>query len=235
MAHQLAASIPAGHPGTDIATDLACQLGWSLGGMFSMTSLHKLPLPAAHTGPQLALQVIPSPLRPSPHVQGAQSQQQPQWYSVTPATDQLMTQLLPLLSSVVLTRMQQQQQQQQQGHQMQRADWKGRAVVVQGCNVGAAADHPHKADAVAMTGSVCSACPSPSCTPRMLDCLSKVCHLLLCAVVPAPHLTAAEVQAAASAEQYAHGHVSNTVWQMHPACFYAGCCLAQHRAGCAYV
>ena len=91
MAHQLAASIPASYPDGNAASDFACQLGSSLGDLWQKVDLHKLPLPAAYTGPQVALQVMPSalcdggaaagdPLRPDPGAAAARTATAAGWW-----------------------------------------------------------------------------------------------------------------------------------------------------------
>jgi hypothetical protein len=118
--HQLTASIPDSYPGAKDVRELVCQLGCSaLYSLWSKTSLHQLPLPAAYTGPQLALHVMRSPLGPS-FVQQQQQQQEPQRqqqqirYHFLAPISQLLTELLPLLSSYCLGRVQQQRGQRQQ-------------------------------------------------------------------------------------------------------------------------
>lgn len=59
MVHQLTASIPASYPGAKEARIRACYLNCTP-SLWPTTSLHRLPLPAAYTGPQLALQAMPS-------------------------------------------------------------------------------------------------------------------------------------------------------------------------------
>jgi hypothetical protein len=115
VVHQLTASIPDSYPGALGVRQWAfCHLNCSsLLKVFERTKsgLHQLPLSAAYTGPQLTLQVMPSPLGPPAAVlhgqqQQQQQRQQPQWNTVTPAA-QLLTELLPLLTSYCLARLQQ--------------------------------------------------------------------------------------------------------------------------------
>jgi hypothetical protein len=82
MVHQLTASIPASHPGAQAVHDETRHLGCPrmLSLMWSKADLHQLPLPAAYTGPQLALQVMPCLLgAPTPpETDQPQQPQQPQ-------------------------------------------------------------------------------------------------------------------------------------------------------------
>jgi hypothetical protein len=65
MVRQLTACIPDSHPGAQGAHEAAYQLHAStLWDLWHATSLHKLLLPATYTGPQVALQLLPSPLQP---------------------------------------------------------------------------------------------------------------------------------------------------------------------------
>ena len=118
MVHQLTASIPDSYPRALEVCQWACQLACnSLWTFFQRATcgLHHLPLSAAYSGPQLALLVTPSSLGPTLAAQQAQQAQQPcaqhpqqrlQWYNVTP-TAQLLTELLPLLTSYSINRVQQ--------------------------------------------------------------------------------------------------------------------------------
>jgi hypothetical protein len=228
---QLTASIPASCPKAQDVRAIACQLDCSpLKILFDNTSLHDLPLAAAYTGPQLALHATPSVLRPplpAPLLLGQQPQQQqpqqqqpqqqqpqaqaqqlPQRYTVTP-TAQLLTELLPLLTSYCQTQVQQQDKNLQQltevlEQQLQHAHAAGQlqADGAQGLQV-----HTGPADVVSTVKAVASSlCPT-----SVWDCLQHICALLFLAVVPSPNLTAAEVQAAASAastQEYTPGQVN---------------------------
>lgn len=61
MVHQLqlTASIPTSYQAAKEARIRACYLNCTP-SLWARTSLHRLPLPAAYTGPQLALQAMPS-------------------------------------------------------------------------------------------------------------------------------------------------------------------------------
>jgi hypothetical protein len=77
MVHQLTTSILDSYQASRSVRDTACKLRCSAVSCLSAKiSLHKVPLSAPYTGPQLALQVIPSPLGPPPPHQSQQQQQQ---------------------------------------------------------------------------------------------------------------------------------------------------------------
>ena len=109
---QLTASIPDSNPGALVAREMACQL-CSCGALFQLwqgTNLHQLPRPAAYTGPQLALQLLPSPFKQPPlpqQQQRQQRQQQPAEWCVLAPTAPLLTELLPLLTRQCLFQLQQ--------------------------------------------------------------------------------------------------------------------------------
>jgi hypothetical protein len=219
---QLTASIPAGslyHAARGAACKLHC-IG--ILTLYHMTSL--LPLPAAYTGPQLAMQVIPSPLgaappqllsqqqqRPQPQPQqplpqqpqpqqpppqqpklqqpqsSQQQQAEPQWYTVTPSA-QLLTELLPLLTSYCLAKV-------QEHHYTDRPKL-----------MAAAQDQAEgRGWAAATQGSICDVVERLEammwCERR--ECVMQLGVLLSCAIVPDPNLTTAEVQAAASTQRAA--------------------------------
>ena len=205
--HQLTASIPDSFSLAQGARELACELKCSaLYMLWNKTSLHQLSLPAAYTGPQLALQVMQSPLgspslleqqqqQPQPQPQPLSPppqdqqplQQQPQYYTIAP-TSQLLTELLPLLTSYCLARVHQQREQQQTRFQMLlvQADGDGLAAGVQDCSTDPFGD---------ILGSL-KAVTSPHVVKQ---CVLGMLSVLSCAVVPDPNLTAAEVQAARAA------------------------------------
>jgi hypothetical protein len=134
MLLQLTASIPDSHPGAQAARDLACQLCnfdalHSLWRATDILGFHQLPRPAAFTGPQLVLQLLPSPFEPqqSTPVQPQQrrrhqqrqrhqlrQQQQFTQRCVLAPTAPLLTELLPLLTRFGLAQLQQEQERQQQ-------------------------------------------------------------------------------------------------------------------------
>jgi hypothetical protein len=223
VVHQLTASIPDSDPMVTTVTvkDIRAvghrHAGTPLRKLWHKTSLHQLPLPAPYTAPQLALQVMPSPLGPPAPTQlpqGQQSQllpplQQQQYYTVAP-TAQLLTELLPLLTSYCLTTAQQQQQQGQQLldvliEQMQQADRSEQATGALGSSIThAPADILSTLEAVTGTQYV-------ACTSSVVECVQHIFQLLSAAIVPDPNLTAAEVQAAAAAAstvQYKAGFVT---------------------------
>jgi hypothetical protein len=104
---QLTASIPDSNPGAPLACEMACQL-CSCGALFQLwqgTNLHQLPRPAVYYGPQLALQLLPSPFKQPPPQQ--QQQQQPAEWCVLAPTAPLLTELLPLLTRQALSQLQQ--------------------------------------------------------------------------------------------------------------------------------
>jgi hypothetical protein len=123
---QLAATIPDSFPGAHAAQTWICQLYCgSLYSLYSHTDLHKLPRLAAYTGPQVALQLQPSPFRPQQLLllqqqEGQQQQEQPAELCVLAPTVPLLTELLPLLMRHCLTQQQwhQEQQQQLQQHEL---------------------------------------------------------------------------------------------------------------------
>jgi hypothetical protein len=181
---QLTASILDSYPQAQEAREKACQLKCApLSRLFVKTGLHRLPLSEGYPGPQLALQVMPSPAG----------------YTVTP-TGQLLTELLPLLTTYCRSRVQQLHEHRQQlletlGQLLQQAEGG-----VQGSGVRASAAILSTLKAVS-----CTVCPE-----GVWHCLSHLHALLACAVVPDPNLTAAKEQAAAnsaSGNRYQGGHV----------------------------
>ena len=185
--HQLTASIPDSYPGAQAAREAAFKLSKSalLELSQSSISLHRLPLPAPYTGPQLALQIMPSPLGPPAPAALQQVQHQPQCYTVTP-TAQLLTELLPLLTSYCLARVQQQHDQHKlQAELQQELQQAAMGEQVQGVYVEQLVGLGQPAKILV-----------PDCVQ---ECMQHACTLLSCAVVPDPNLTAAEVQAATSA------------------------------------
>ena len=216
--HQLTASIPASFSKAQDVRAGACQLNCSpLLSLYIKTSLHKLPLSAAYTGPQLALQVQPSVLGPPLPIsvsleqqpQLPPQQQQLQWYTVTP-TAQLLTELLPLLVSFCRNKLQQQQEDLKQLMQVleQRLQHAaaskglsdgGQLPGVQGSCVRAPANVLGTVEKLASSG----------CPQSLWPLAQNIWMLLCCAVIPSPDLTAAEVQAAATAanaQKYTPGH-----------------------------
>ena len=205
VAHHLTAGIPDSYPMVkDIRAVAHRYAGAPMRKLWHKTSLHQLPLPAPYTGPQLALQVIPSPLGPPAptHLpQGQQSQllpplQQQQYYIVAPSA-QLLTELLPLLTSYCLTTAQQQQQQRQKLlgvliEQVQQADRAEQATGAVGSSI------KHAPAAVLSTLEAVTGTKYVTCTTSVVECVQHIFQLLSAAIVPDPKLTAAEVQAAAA-------------------------------------
>jgi hypothetical protein len=136
VVRQLTASILDSHPGAQAAREVAYHLNAApFARMWRATSLHKLPQLATYTGPQVALQLLPSPLlplspppRPLPPQQQHQQRrrvrravrrqaQQPEqpvdWWVLAP-TAPLLTELLPLLKQQSYTQLQRHLEQQQQ-------------------------------------------------------------------------------------------------------------------------
>jgi hypothetical protein len=114
---QLTFGIPDSHPAAQAARDLACQLCscHALLPMCPATGRYQLSRPAAYTGPQLALQLLPSPLQPWQQQQQQQQQQQgrqqpAEWCAVAP-TAPFLSELLPLLTVHCIRQLQQLQQQ----------------------------------------------------------------------------------------------------------------------------
>jgi hypothetical protein len=156
------------------------------------TSLHQLPLPAAYTGPQLALQVTPSQLQQPPQ-QPSQQGQQPQCYTVTP-TPQLLAELLPLLTSHCLAKVQQQHAPQQQMLASFRKLLPQAGRVPQAFGQQGTTAPP---DFLSFQKQSVESCV---CSDSVRDAMQHIFTLLSCAVVPATYLTATELQAAADAD-----------------------------------
>ena len=130
MVRQLTASIPDSYPRAQAAREAVYQLHAApFARLWHATSLHKLPRPAAYTGPQVALQLLPSPLQPlslqqqqqreqqqeadEREEQGQQGQQvQPAEWCVLAPTAPLLAELLPLLTHQFLKKLQQHLEQQ---------------------------------------------------------------------------------------------------------------------------
>jgi hypothetical protein len=121
---RLTESVPGSYPGAQAAREAASLLCHGpLHSLWMAARLHKLPEPAAYTGPQLALQLLPSPqplvssqsLQQLPQQRSAlQNEEQPAgWYIVAPSAP-LLTELLPLLIRQCLRQLQQHQSEQQQ-------------------------------------------------------------------------------------------------------------------------
>ena len=124
---QLTASIPDSHPSALKARDLACELSRCdpLHIFWSAAGLHQLPPLQAYTGRQLALQLLPSQLRPQlapvrpeqPSPQQLpvllQEQQQPQQLQLQPLQEPLLQSRQQQLHSVQEQRQQQEPQPQQ--------------------------------------------------------------------------------------------------------------------------
>lgn len=165
---------------------------------FSLHQLSSVPLPAAYTGPGLALQVMPSPLGPPfPVLHGQQQLEQPMqqqlhYYTVTP-TAQLRTDLLPLLTSYCMTRVQEQHRAiRQQLPEIPASQSLQRTAGPTVVEAAGAQDHvPFLTNREEVTGGVG--------LESMEQCIQHMCTLLATSVVPAPDLTAAELQAAAAA------------------------------------
>jgi hypothetical protein len=106
---QLTASIPDSHPRAEEARDLACELGSCdpLHSFWMVAGLHQLPRPAAYTGPQLALQLLPSLLKPRRRLQRRQPPQQ------LPLLDEQQEQQQSLLQEQQQSLLQERQQHQQ--------------------------------------------------------------------------------------------------------------------------
>lgn len=170
MVLQLTSSTPDSYPGATAARGLACQLCncTTLYCLWGTAGLHRLPWPAAYTGPQLALQLQPLPQQQHHQQQQKQQEQQgrqpAEWCVLAPSAP-LLTELLQLLTRHCLTQLQRHQQQQDQRHKRQLK-----------------ATHTP-------TG------PSPS--ELLLSSLKYLTTLLLCSVVPAPGAPAAAAAAAA--------------------------------------
>jgi hypothetical protein len=188
--HQLTASIPVSYPGAKVVGELASKLlYYALFALWEKISMHQLPLPAAYTGPQLALQVMRSPLGPSLLQQQQQQQQEPQqqqYYTVAPSS-QLLTELLPLLTSYGLSRVQQECARREQllgalQQQLQQGGGGGQAAGLKEPSV-----------------ETLETAIRYVCAPDVMACILHMQALLCSAVVPDPNLTAAEVQAAAAA------------------------------------
>jgi hypothetical protein len=214
--HQLTASIPSSYLGAKDVRSRAQKLGCTLLRMlWEETSLHVLLVPAAYKGPQLALQIIPSPLLPplpqpiEPLVQLWQQlqrqrlqQQQLQLHTVTP-TSQLLTELLPLLTSYCLATAQLQRQQWQQllaslQEQLRQGDGDrvhaaGAQIRARSASARVPAHFLSTLQAVTCTGPQNDACPM-----SVMVSMRHVFILLSAAIMPDPKLTAAEVQAAAA-------------------------------------
>jgi hypothetical protein len=127
---QLTASLPDSHPGAQEAREVACQLCSCepLRNLWRLDGLHKLPRPAACTGPQLALQLLPSPLdaqqsapelrqQEQQHPSLPEQQEEPAERCMLALAAPLLTELLPLLTRLGLKELQQQEQWQQQQQQ----------------------------------------------------------------------------------------------------------------------
>ena len=199
--HQLAASTWSSHPSAQALCELACQLGHTaLMRLQCKVPLHKLPLSAAYTGPQLALQLQPAvpsslPVGQQPIPPLPQGQQQ-QCHIVMP-TAQLLAELLPLLTSRCLSMLQQQHAQWQQlllvlQAQLQQADGDGQA---------AAAGTQGYLERVTLCGDII--CTVSDLTKSMglrgvKECVQHMCMHLGCVVVQQFLFTAAEGQAAVS-------------------------------------
>jgi hypothetical protein len=75
MVRQLTTSIPDSYPGAQAAREGAYQLyAAPFSKIWHATSLHKLPQLSGYTGPQVALQLLPSPLQPLSQQQQAKEQ-----------------------------------------------------------------------------------------------------------------------------------------------------------------
>ena len=220
--HQLVATMPASFPKQHALSELACRLKCSaLASLRVKANLHKLPLPAAYTGPQLAVQVMPSPLGvpppPTPLSQGEQQQhqqqqqqsphqqqqqphhqqqhqQQPQCYTVAP-TAQLLAELLPLLTSQCLYKVHEQQG-------LREELLTSLQVQLQQPDGGSQADgvqgpSQRATDVIRMVTAFTNAMSPGS----LRDCVAHMYSLLSCAVVPRFNPTAAEGQAAGAGDQ----------------------------------
>jgi hypothetical protein len=161
---QLTASIPDSYPGVRPARDVVCLLDCEPLYSLCRAAETRCVKQEAYTGPQLALQLLPSPPRsqalPQQQQQqqraGGEQQQQEQhaeWGLVAP-TAPLLTQLLPLLTRHCLAQLQQEQQRQQQQQEV------GAAPTVQ--------------------------------PPGLLPLVHLLVTLLVCSVVPAPDTATAE-------------------------------------------
>ena len=106
---QLTASIPDGHAWPPVVSAATCLLCCApLQNLWQAVNLYQLPQPAGYTGPQLALQLLPSLLgpRPAPELprqqqqqqqqEGAEQQEPAEWCVLTPSAP-LLKELLPLL------------------------------------------------------------------------------------------------------------------------------------------
>ena len=186
---QLTASILDSYPQAQEAREKACQLKCApLLRLFVKTGWHRLPLSEGYPGPQLALQVMPSPAG----------------YTVTP-TGQLLTELLPLLTSYCLSRLQQLHEHRQQLLQTLEQLLQQAEGGVQPAGSGVRASSSSSAAILSTLKAMsCTVCPE-----GVRHCLAHLHALLACAVVPDPNLTTAKEQAAngATGNRYQGGHV----------------------------
>ena len=214
---QLTDSIPDSHPWAQETRALAYQVCncEPLRLLWHGCGLHKLPRPATYMGPQLALQLLPSPhdqqqSPPQLPQQEQQQQQQPPlpqkqepagWCMLAPAAP-LLTELLPLLTRLGMKELQQQQEQEQEQQQQQQEQEQEQQQQQQ--------EQQQQQQQQGQQQQQPAACPmeQPSSTPKpaLGLCLQALFTLLICSVPPAPRTASAgQPSPAAAATAAAHG------------------------------